>query len=47
MPDSGIAAVGARNIIHYMQNKAMRLMISRGQGLPSAPEIQPLRQRQA
>lgn len=45
--DSGMVAEGARNIIYYMQNEAMRLMISRGQGLPSAPEIRPLRQRQA
>lgn len=45
--DSAMAAEGARNILYYMQNEAMRLMISRGQGLPNAPEIRPLRQRQA
>jgi len=33
--DGAMAAEGARNILYYMQNEAMRLMISRGFGLQS------------
>lgn len=43
--DSNMAAEGARNILYYMQNEAMRLMISRGYGLQPAPDIRPARAR--
>jgi len=33
--DSDRAAQAARDIVYYMQNEAMRLMISRGLGMPS------------
>jgi DNA-binding GntR family transcriptional regulator len=33
--NAAMASEGARNILYYMQNEAMRLMISRGQGLQS------------
>lgn len=36
--DGAMAAEGARNILYYMQNEAMRLMISRGQGLQAMEE---------
>lgn len=35
--DGAMASEGARNILYYMQNEAMRLMISRGYGLQHAP----------
>ena len=41
--DSAKASEGARNILYYMQNEAMRLMISRGHGLQDAPKIRPPR----
>lgn len=41
--DGAMAAEGARNILYYMQNEAMRLMISRGYGLQDAPKIRPPR----
>jgi DNA-binding GntR family transcriptional regulator len=41
--DGGLASEGARNILYYMQNEAMRLMISRGYGLQDAPKIRPTR----
>lgn len=45
--DGAKAAEGARNILYYMQNEAMRLMISRGHGLQPAPDVRPARQRRA
>lgn len=45
--NGAVAAEGARNIIYYMQNVAMRLMISRGQGLQPAPDVRPARSRRA
>jgi DNA-binding GntR family transcriptional regulator len=36
--DGAMASEGARNIIYYMQNEAMRLMISRGHGLQAMEE---------
>lgn len=36
--NGAMAAEGARNILYYMQNEAMRLMISRGQGLQALEE---------
>jgi DNA-binding GntR family transcriptional regulator len=41
--DGAMAAEGARNILYYMQNEAMRLMISRGYGLQETPAIPPPR----
>lgn len=43
--DSAMASEGARNILYYMQNEAMRLMISRGYGLQPAPDVRPARAR--
>lgn len=45
--DGAMAAEGARNILYYMQNQAMRLMISRGYGLQPAPDVRPARARRA
>lgn len=45
--DPSLASEGARNILYYMQNEVMRLMISRGHGLQLAPDIRPARQRRA
>jgi DNA-binding GntR family transcriptional regulator len=45
--DGAKAAEGARNILYYMQNEAMRLMISRGYGLQHAPDTRPARSRRA
>lgn len=36
--DGAMASEGARDIIYYMQNEAMRLMISRGPGLQALEE---------
>jgi hypothetical protein len=36
--DGAMASEGARNILYYMQNEAMRLMISRGHGLQALEE---------
>lgn len=41
--NGAMASEGARNILYYMQNEAMRLMISRGYGLQDAPKIPPPR----
>jgi DNA-binding GntR family transcriptional regulator len=43
--DGAMAAEGARNILYYMQNVAMRLMISRGQGLQRTPDVRAARSR--
>lgn len=45
--NGAMAAEGARNILYYMQNVAMRLMISRGHGLQPAPDVRPSRARRA
>lgn len=45
--DGAMAAEGARNILYYMQNEAMRLMISRGHGLSKMSEMPPVRSPQA
>lgn len=45
--NGAMAAEGARNILYYMQNQAMRLMISRGHGLQPAPDVRPARARRA
>ncbi|MBX3484169.1 GntR family transcriptional regulator [Phenylobacterium sp.] len=42
--DGALAAEGARNIIYYMQNEVMRLMISRGYGLQAAEAPASLRE---
>jgi DNA-binding GntR family transcriptional regulator len=39
--DAAMASEGARNILYYMQNQAMRLMISRGHGLQPTPNVRP------
>lgn len=41
--DGAKASEGARNILYYMQNEALRLMISRGYGLQETPKIRPRR----
>jgi DNA-binding GntR family transcriptional regulator len=41
--DGAKASEGARNILYYMQNEAMRLMISRGHGLQAPVKIRPPR----
>jgi DNA-binding GntR family transcriptional regulator len=45
--NGGLAAEGARNILYYMQNQAMRLMIQRGYGLQHAPNMNPHAQASA
>lgn len=45
--NAAMASVAARNIIYYMQNVAMRLMISRGYGLQHAPDMGPAHSRRA
>lgn len=41
--DGALTSEGARNILYYMQNEAMRLMISRGYGLQEPPKMRPPR----
>jgi len=43
--NGAMASEGARNILYYMQNVAMRLMISRGHGLQNPPDTRPARGR--
>lgn len=45
--NAAVASEGARNILYYMQNEAMRLMISRGYGLLPTDEVKPARSRKA
>lgn len=45
--NGAMASEGARNILYYMQNQAMRLMIARGHGLQPAPDVRPARARRA
>lgn len=45
--ERGEAAEAARNILYYMQNQAMRLMIARGYGLQPALDVRPARARRA
>jgi hypothetical protein len=45
--DGAMASEGARNILYYMQNQAMRLMISRGYGMQIDHDFKPGRPRRA
>ncbi|WP_269714900.1 GntR family transcriptional regulator [Caulobacter sp. NIBR2454] len=45
--DGAMASEGARNILYFMQNEAMRLMIASGHGLQPAPDVRPRARRKS